>query len=174
MAICHGAFCFDHAALAFRTWGVLKSSWGVLVLAMGRSDSPTSLIHHGAVESLCVHWPLDTHKDHLMSMAAAIKAAQLAKITPEIYFQEQDIQSRGFPVSYFVDVTKYTERRRELISIYKSQNGPAIAERKISTSKANGLRIWGSRGRYAEVFGVFPGTVPPGKGIFDSMPDVYR
>ena len=124
--------------------------------------------------AIIVHWPLDTHKDHLMSSAAAIKAAQLAKITPEIYFQEQDIQSRGFPVSYFVDVTKYTERRRELISIYKSQNGPAIAERKISTSKANGLRIWGSRGRYAEVFGVFPGTVPPGKGIFDSMPDVYR
>ncbi|MBR6586224.1 MAG: hypothetical protein IKK82_02275, partial [Kiritimatiellae bacterium] len=26
----HGAFCFGHAAHAFRTWGVLKSSWGVL------------------------------------------------------------------------------------------------------------------------------------------------
>ena len=32
----HGAFCFGHAAHAFRTWGVLKSSWGVLVLVMGR------------------------------------------------------------------------------------------------------------------------------------------
>lgn len=109
-----------------------------------------------------------------MSSAAAIKAAQLAKINPEIYFQEQDIQSRGFPVSYFVDVTKCTERKRELISIYKSQNGPAIAERKIATSRSNGFRIWGSRGRYAEVIGVFSGTVSPGKGIFDSMPDVYR
>jgi hypothetical protein len=26
----------------------------------------------------------------------------------------------------------------------------------------------------AEVFGVFPGTVPAGKGIFDAMPGVYR
>jgi hypothetical protein len=26
----HGAFCFGHAAHAFRTWGVLNSSWGVL------------------------------------------------------------------------------------------------------------------------------------------------
>ena len=32
----HGAFCFGHAAHAFRTWGVLNSSWGVLVLVMGR------------------------------------------------------------------------------------------------------------------------------------------
>lgn len=137
-------------------------------------ESLASLFRKIKPRAIIVHWPLDTHRDHLMSSAAAIKAAHLAKLNPEIYFQEQDIQSRGFPVTYFVDVTKFTERRRELISIYKSQNGPAIAERKISTSKANGLRIWGSKGRYAEVFGVFPGTVPPGKGIFDSMPGVYR
>ena len=36
MAICHGAFCFGHAAHTVWTWGVLKSSWGVLVLVMGR------------------------------------------------------------------------------------------------------------------------------------------
>lgn len=124
--------------------------------------------------ALIMHWLLETHNDHMMSSAAAIKAAQLANIKPEIYFQEQDIQSRGFPVTYFVDVTEYTARRRELISIYKSQHGAAIAERKITSSKTNALRIWGSRGRYAEVFGVFPGTVPPGKGIFDSLPGVFR
>lgn len=124
--------------------------------------------------AIIMHWLVETHNDHIMSSAAAIKAAQMANIKPEMYFQEQDVQSRGFPVTYFVDVTEYTDRRRELISIYKSQNGAAIAERKISTSKANALRIWGSRGRYAEVFGVFPGTVPPGEGIFDSLPGVYR
>ena len=124
--------------------------------------------------ALIVHWPVETHNDHVMSAAAAMKAAQIAKIKPEIYFQEQDIQSRGFPVAYFVDVTDLTERRRELISIYKSQNGPSIAERKIATSKANALRIWGAGNRYAEVFGVFAGTVPPGKGIFDSMSGVCR
>lgn len=50
--------------------------------------------------ALIVHWPLDVHKDHIMSYAAAIKAAQMAKISPEIYFQEQDLQSRNFPVAY--------------------------------------------------------------------------
>ena len=124
--------------------------------------------------ALIVHWPVDTHNDHMMSAAAAIKAAQMAKIKPEIYYQEQDLQSRMFPAAYFVDVTKYTDRRRELISIYKSQNGASIAERKISTSKVNALRIWGNRGKCAEVFGVFPGTVPLGKGIFDSLPGVSR
>lgn len=124
--------------------------------------------------AIIMHWPIDTHNDHMMSTAAAIKAAQLAGIKPEMYFQEQDIQSRGFQVAYFVDVTEYTDRRRELISIYKSQHGASIAARKIATSKANALRIWGARGRYAEVFGVFAGTVPPGKGIFDSISGVYR
>ena len=124
--------------------------------------------------ALIVHWPVDTHNDHMMSAAAAIKAAQMAKIKPEIYYQEQDLQSRMFPVAYFVDVTKHTDRRRELISMYKSQNGASIAERKISTSKANALRIWGNRGKCAEVFGAFPGTVPPGKGLFDGMPGVSR
>jgi len=32
----HEAFCFGHAAHALRTWGVFNSSWGVLVLVMGR------------------------------------------------------------------------------------------------------------------------------------------
>ena len=36
MSFRHGAFCFGHAAHAFWTWGVLNSSWGVLVLVMGR------------------------------------------------------------------------------------------------------------------------------------------
>lgn len=124
--------------------------------------------------AIIVHWPVDTHNDHMMSAAAAIKAAQMAKIKPEIYYQEQDLQSRMFSAAYFVDVTKYTDRRRELMSIYKSQNGASIAERKISTSKANALRIWGNRGKCAEVFGVFPGTVPLGKGIFDGLPGVSR
>ena len=52
----HGAFYFRHAAHAVWSWGVFISSWGVSPPPMGRSDSLPSLIHHGAVESLCVHW----------------------------------------------------------------------------------------------------------------------
>jgi len=124
--------------------------------------------------AIVVHWPIDIHRDHLMSGAAAIKATDLAGLAPEIYFQEQDIQSRLFPAAYYVDVTDLTERRREIISLWKCQNGPAIAERKIATSRTNALRIWGDATRRAEVFGVFPGTVPPGKGIFDTLDRVAR
>lgn len=122
--------------------------------------------------AIIVHSLMETHYDHMMSAAAALKAAQLAGLKPEIYFQEQDTQSRAFQARYFVDVTALTERRREIISLWACQNGPQIAERKIATSKVNAMRIWGNIGRYAEVFGAFPGTVPTGRGIFDTMPGV--
>ena len=125
--------------------------------------------------AIITHWLLETHKDHMMSAAAAIKATQLAGITPEIYFQEQEIQSRAFPATYYVDVTDSVERKRAIISLYKSQNGPKIAERKLVTARTNALRIWGSAGaRSAEVFGVFPGTIGPNGGIFDAMEKVSR
>ena len=77
--------------------------------------------------AIIVHSLVETHYDHMMSAAAAIKATQLAGIRPEIYFQEQDIQSRGFQPVYWVDVSALTERRRELISLWACQGGPAIA-----------------------------------------------
>lgn len=122
--------------------------------------------------ALIVHSLIETHLDHMMSAAAALKAAQLAGLRPEIYFQEQDIQSRAFQPRYYVDVTELTERRRELISLWACQDGPEIAERKIATSRVNAFRIWSNGVRCAEVFGVFPGTVPAGRGIFDTLPGV--
>lgn len=124
--------------------------------------------------AIIVHSLIETHYDHMMSAAAAIKATQLAGITPEIYFQEQEIQSRSFQSVYWVDVSKLTERKREIISLYACQFGPQIAARKIKTSEVNAWRIGNGRFSHAEVFGVFPGTVPPGKGIFDEMDGVMR
>lgn len=124
--------------------------------------------------AIIVHSLIETHYDHMMSAAAAIKATQLAGLRPEIYFQEQEIQSRDFHPVYWVDVSALTERRRELISLWACQQGPAIAERKIRTSEVNALRLARGIFTHAEVFGVFPGTVPPGKGIFDELPGVMR
>ena len=124
--------------------------------------------------AIIVHSLIETHYDHMMSAAAAIKATQLAGLKPEIYFQEQEIQSRDFHPVYWVDVSALTERRRELISLWACQQGPVIAERKIRTSEVNALRLARGKFTHAEVFGVFPGTVPPGKGIFDELPGVMR
>ena len=124
--------------------------------------------------AIIVHSLIETHYDHMMSAAAAIKATQLAGLKPEIYFQEQEIQSRGFQPVYWVDVSALTERKRELISLWACQHGPQIAARKIKTSEVNALRLGNGRFTQAEVFGVFPGTVAPGKGIFDEMDGVAR
>lgn len=126
--------------------------------------------------ALFVHWPVDTHMDHVMSAAAALDATRLAGISPEIYFHEQDIQSRGFRPDYWVNVTALAARQRELISLWKCQEGSVMAARKLQTMKTNALRIrieWDENASY-EVFSVFPGTVPTGKGIFDSMDGVLR
>ena len=124
--------------------------------------------------AIITHALIDTHYDHMMSAAAAIKATQLAGIRPEIYFQEQEIQSRAFQPVYWVDVSKLTDRKRELISLWACQHGPQIAERKIKTSEVNAMRMGQGAFSHAEVFGVFPGTVPAGKGIFDELPGVMR
>lgn len=103
---------------------------------------------------------------------AAIKAADLAGVRPEIYFQEQEIQSRGFVPAYYVDVSAQTERKRKIIEMWACQHGPQMAERKIQTSVVNGWRIGGMKN--AEVFGIFPGTVTPGKSIFDGLDGVRQ
>jgi len=133
--------------------------------AIFRELRPRAIITHSLIE---------THYDHMMSAAAAIKATQMAGIRPEIYFQEQDVQSRSFQPVYWVDVSDLTARRREIISLWACQNGPKIAERKIKTSEVNAYRLSNGSSTHAEVFGVFPGTVPPGKGIFDELPRVMR
>lgn len=122
--------------------------------------------------AIIVHSLIETHYDHMMSAAAALKAAQLAGLRPEIYFQEQDSQSRAFQSRYYVDVTALTARRREVISLWACQDGPEIAERKIESSRVHARHVWGNVGRYAEVFGVFPGSVPNGRGIFDTLSGV--
>lgn len=121
--------------------------------------------------AMIIHWPLDTHADHLMSAAAAIKAARLADVWPEIYFQEQDRQSRGFPFAYFVDVADQESRRRRIISLWASQGGSEMAERKIRASIVNGGRV-GLRA--AEAFAVFPGTLRTPQCIFDELSGVVR
>lgn len=122
--------------------------------------------------AIITHWLLETHCDHLMSAAAAIKAIDLADLKPEIYFQEQEIQSRGFVPAYYVDVSDLTERKRKIIELWACQHGAQMAERKIRTSVVNGWRIGGMEN--AEVFGVFPGTVTPGRSIFDALTGVRQ
>ena len=117
------------------------------------------------------HWPVDTHVDHAMSAIATQQAIRLAKISPERYFHEQDIQSRDFRVAYYVDVSPYVEKKAELTRLYVCQKGDAIAVRKAESSRTYGRN---SSLPTAEVFGAVRGTVKPGQGVFDNLPGVVR
>lgn len=115
------------------------------------------------------HWPIDTHPDHVMSAAATMKAVKLAGIDPEIYFHEQDGQSRGFGRCFYVDITPYVAKKAELVKLYVCQLGDAIAKRKAESNRVYGRN---SSQQNVEIIGVFSGKVKPGACVFGDLSGV--
>ena len=116
--------------------------------------------------AVILHWPLDTHQDHVQSTAAALHALHLANIRPEIYFQEQTTQSRSFQPAYYVNITRVKERKDKLIMCYKCQKPEVIRKRKEEDSIFRGRRIGV---RHAEAFGVYEGSVKSNRSIFNEI-----
>lgn len=119
--------------------------------------------------AVILHWPLDTHPDHVQSYAAAIHALFLARISPEVYFQEQTTQSRNFQPRYHVDITRVKARKDELIRCYVCQGGDAMAKRKERDSVFRAQRVGQWRMTSAEnieSFACWDGTVKKGRSIF--------
>ena len=123
--------------------------------------------------AVVLHWPLDIHNDHVMSAAAALRAIQLAGLEPEIYFHEQDQQSRGFTPCYWVPLDAgVVEWKDELIRIYACQNGDRMADRKARQALTRGAQCFGYSGVSAEPVAVMPGTVTAGKALIEELPGV--
>ena len=122
--------------------------------------------------AIIAHWPLDTHGDHVMCSAAAMRAVALAGIAPEVYFQFQSHQSRGFQTAYYVDVTSVAERKRKALSLYACQDGPGMAARKRMVDAVHSAQI--GAGGAAEVFAILPGTIPSSGGVLDSLENSRR
>ena len=116
--------------------------------------------------AVILHWPLDTHPDHVQSTAAALHALYLAKMNPEIYFHEQTTQSRTFQPAYYVNITRVKERKDKLIMCYKCQWPEAMRKRKEDDAIFRGRRIGV---RYAEAFGVYEGSVKANASIFNEI-----
>lgn len=123
-------------------------------------------IHPRAV---ILHWPIDIHNDHVMSAAAALRAIQIAGISPEVYFHEQDQQSRGFAPCYFVPIASVAKRKAEIIRNYTCQNGDRMAERKARQCTVRGAQCFGYDNEPVEAYAVMQGTVRAGKGILDTL-----
>ena len=116
--------------------------------------------------AVILHWPLDTHPDHVQSTAAALHAIYLADIKPEIYFQEQTTQSRSFQPAYYVDITRVKERKDKLIMCYKCQKPESMRTRKEEDAIFRGRRIGV---KYAEALGVYEGSVKANHSIFNEI-----
>ena len=123
----------------------------------------TDLFKELKPRAVILHWPLDTHPDHVQSTAAALHALYLAKIRPEIYFQEQTTQSRSFQPTFYVNITRVKAKKDALIRCYVCQDGEGIRARKEQDSIFRGRRIGVP---HAETFGVYNGSVTAGRSIF--------
>ena len=119
------------------------------------------------------HWPVDTHADHVMSAAATLKALQMAKLgNVEVYFHEQDGQSRGFKATHYVNIDAVVQRKAEIVSLYACQDGPDIAKRKAESNRVYGRNS--GTGGATEVFAAHGGHVTPGKSVFDVLKKVLH
>ena len=114
--------------------------------------------------AVITHWPIDCHLDHAMASVATLKAVKLAGVEPEIYFHEQDHQSRGFVPTHYVDITRVQKYKDVIIRFYECQSPEWI----VGNKRLNGdfrARSVGETGRYCEAYAEYPGTVKGG-GIF--------
>ena len=151
-----------------------RRNWGVACCSAGTEtcERLAALLDELKPRAVIIHWPIDTHPDHVMSAAATFRA--LSDIgrraggpnAPEIYFQEQTSQSKTFVPAYYVDITPVIDRKDELIRKYVCQDGEGIARRKREDAVFRGRRAGFA---YAEAFGVMEGTVPNGRSIFSEL-----
>ena len=87
------------------------------------------------------HWPVDIHTDHVMAGAAALRAAFLSGLKPEVYFFDEEYQAKGFVPDCFVDITDVAERKYEILRNYKCQyRDGGIERRKRAGDMVNGMR----------------------------------
>lgn len=81
------------------------------------------LLKEIAPRAIIAHWPVDVHTDHVMAGAAALRAAFLSGLRPEIYFFEQPYQGKRFAPDITLDITPVAKRKLEIIRLWKCQNG---------------------------------------------------
>ncbi len=108
--------------------------------------------------AIITHWPLDQHLDHVMAYAATMKAVALAGIKPEIYYHEQDHQTRGFQPAYWVDISSVEDEKERIIGFYECQCGAgSIAPSKRLAANFRGRNMH-HRAAFAEAYAFYPGA----------------
>lgn len=105
----------------------------------------------------------DTHHDHMRVFQASWNCTKIFRYpsVKKIYAMEvlsetdyaSNIQSQPFIPNTFIDITKYMQKKIEILSIFKSELGEHPFPRSIDNVIAQGT-LYGSRAncRYAEAF----------------------
>lgn len=122
-------------------------------------DDLTALFRAEKPCAVFAHWPLDTHFDHVMSTAAAMKAISQLQERPELYFFRQSRQTRKMPEEIYVPFDDdIMDEKCRLMSLYACQWGDEIAARQRIDNESCGFRVQGKH-KYAECFASwqFPG-----------------
>ena len=128
-----------------------------------------ALLEEIGPRAVILHWPIDTHNDHVMSAAASLRAIQLAGLKPEIYFQTQHHQSRSYHPVFYVNIGPVKARKDALIDCYKCQWPDKMKVRKTADAKAYGAEVGFE---LAETLAPMGGTVSLDKCIFSAIPSV--
>ncbi|MBP5544488.1 MAG: PIG-L family deacetylase [Kiritimatiellae bacterium] len=120
--------------------------------------------------AIITHWPMDQHLDHVMAYAATMKAVAIAGIAPEIYYYEQDRQTRGFLPAFWVDISPVEEEKEQIIGLYECQGGArCIAPNKRLAADFRGRNMH-HRAAFAEAYATYPGTTQGTRCIFSELP----
>ena len=116
------------------------------------------------------HFPTDIHTDHLMAGATALRAVFLSGLKPEVYFFEEEYQTKGFVPDCLLDISDVLERKYELIRKYKCQYRDGGIERRHRAADAfNGMHTQMLAFGQAEAFkSLYPRTQGE-RRIFDEL-----
>ena len=86
------------------------------------------------------HWPVDIHTDHAMAGVATLRSVYLSGLRPEVWFFEEEYQSKRFVPDVCVDITDVLERKYEIVRLYKCQyRDGGIEQRHRCADKYNGM-----------------------------------
>ena len=131
-----------------------------------------ALLRELGPRAIIMHWPLDSHMDHVMSTAATLKAVWTThpdprKDFPEIYFFEETSQSLYFHPVFYVDITPVWERKVELMRKYACQNsGDGIVRNKTEDALFRGNQFWVDK---AEAYAPYIPPRPGSRCIFTEI-----
>ena len=135
-------------------------------------DRLAALIRELKPRAVFGHWPIDCHADHVMAGAALQKAAVLAGFRGEYYFFEEGLQSKGFPPTYYVDITRVRDEKARIVRLYACQNPDdslvKFEVEPVNTARAGQMRFRPWMGS-AEVFAPYPGTAQGTRILFTEL-----